>query len=90
MRSRAYPCLVWATPLAGTCVALLKATILIWVVLYVALFFPLSHDIRAGLHRSVLAGYITKPNTQVDARIIATLPSFARQYAAPIFARHHV
>lgn len=76
--------------LAGAAIGLIKGTIFVWIVLYVGLFFPLSRDIRADLHRSVLVGYVTWPNGLVDDRINALLPSFARPFVHPIFARHRV
>lgn len=84
------PVLGFGNALGGGAVGLLKAVAGVWVVLYIALFFPLSRDIRADLHRSALAQYITKPNATVDERLSATLPWFARPYAQPIFARHRV
>jgi membrane protein required for colicin V production len=82
------PVLGTGNALAGGAVGLAKGAIGVWIVLYVALFFPLSRDIRADLHRSVLAHYITQPNAMVDQKVIATLPWFVRPYVHPIFARH--
>jgi uncharacterized membrane protein required for colicin V production len=76
--------------LAGAALGLLKAAVAVWVVLYIALFFPLSHGVRADLHRSILARTIAGSNAAVDERLIATLPSFARPFVRPLFARHHV
>lgn len=84
------PVLGFGNAVAGGAIGLLKGVIGIWTILYIALFFPLSRDIRADLHRSALAGYITQPNALVDERLSASLPSFARPYAQPIFARHRV
>ena len=84
------PVLGLGNALAGAAIGFLKGAIGVWVILYIALFFPLSRDIRADLHRSTLVGYITRPNAMVDERIIATLPWFARPYVQPVFARHRV
>lgn len=84
------PVLGLGNALAGAAVGLLKAAIAIWIVLYVALFFPLSPGLRRELHRSVLVEYITAPNAAVDRAIISTLPTFARPFVRPIFARHQV
>lgn len=73
---------------AGGAVGLLKGAVGVWIILYVALFFPLSHDIRADLHRSVLARLITQPNARVDAAIVHSLPGFTRPLVAPLFAHH--
>ncbi|HET6894841.1 MAG TPA: CvpA family protein [Candidatus Baltobacteraceae bacterium] len=84
------PILGLGNALAGGAVGLLKGAAAVWVVLYIALFFPLTHDIRADLHRSVLAQIITQPNARVDDAIIGTLPAFARPVLQPVFARHRV
>ena len=84
------PILGFGNALAGAAVGILKGAIALWILLYVALFFPLSRDIREALHRSVLAGVITMPNEFVDRAIISTLPSFARPLTDPMFARHRV
>ena len=84
------PVLGLGNALAGGAIGVLKAAAAIWVVLYVALFFPLTRDIRADLHRSVLVQVITQPNTRVDDAIVSTLPAFARPVLLPVFARHRV
>lgn len=84
------PVLGVGNALAGGAIGLLKGLIGVWAILYIALFFPLSRDIRADLHRSTLAAYITRPNRVVDEKIIASLPWFARPFVHPIFARHRV
>ncbi len=84
------PVLGLGNALAGAGIGLIKGALGVWIILYVALFFPLSRDIRADLHRSRLVAYVTQPNPIVDKRIIATLPWFARPFVHPIFARHRV
>jgi membrane protein required for colicin V production len=84
------PVVGFGNALAGAAVGLLKGIIGIWAILYIALFFPLSRDIRADLHRSMLVAYITQPNAGIDERISETLPPFARPFAAPVFRRHRV
>lgn len=84
------PILGVGNALAGAAVGLLKGAIGVWIVLYVALFFPLSRDIRADLHRSVLAGILTMPDAYIDRQISGTLPWFAHPLTDPVFARHRV
>lgn len=84
------PVLGLGNALAGAGVGCLKGAFGVWLLLYVALFFPLSPEVRADLHRSVLVGYITRPNKAIDAKLSQALPSFARPFAAPMFARHRV
>lgn len=84
------PILGLGNALAGGAVGLFKGLAGVWIVLYVVLFFPLSRDIRADLHRSALVQLITQPNQRVDDAIIGTLPLFARPVVAPLFERHRV
>jgi hypothetical protein len=84
------PILGFGNALAGGAIGILKGLAGVWVVLYIALFFPLTRDIRADLHRSVLVQTITQPNARVDDALIGTLPSFARPLLQPVFARHRV
>lgn len=84
------PVLGTGNALLGAAVGLLKGAVLVWLVLYVALFFPLSPQIRADLHRSRLAAALTLPDARIDRAVIATLPSFARPFVRPYFAHHRV
>lgn len=84
------PFLGLGNALGGAAIGLVKAFVLVWLLLYVALFFPLSPDIRADLHRSVLVGYVTIPNNRVDDALMGTFPWFARPFAHYFFARHRV
>lgn len=84
------PVLGLGNALAGGAIGLLKGAVGLWVLLYVALFFPLSGDIRADLHRSVLVQILTQPDRRIDDAIIGTLPWFARPLIQPVFARHRV
>ena len=61
-----------------------------WVVLFVALFFPLSPDIRDGLHESQLAPYLTTYDGQVEEALLSTIPWFARPFVLPYFRRHRL
>ena len=76
--------------LGGAAIGICKAVLGIWLVLYIALFFPLTPDLRRDLHRSELVGYITQDNGRIDAAIKGTLPWFVRPFAQPFFNRHRV
>ena len=76
--------------LAGAAVGLLKGCVFVWLLLYVALFFPLSREIRGDFHRSALVNAFTRPDPGIDERISRTLPWFARPLLAPVFERHRV
>lgn len=74
----------------GACIGLLKGLVLIWTVLFVALYFPLTPDLRHDLHQSVLAAWITAPNGAIDDALSHFEPPFVGQFIDPIFERHHV
>lgn len=76
--------------LLGALVGLLKSAIFVWAIVYVALFFPLSHDLRSALHRSRVVALLEAGNPQIDDALRATLPAFVQPYAAPLFSRHRV
>jgi membrane protein required for colicin V production len=73
----------------GVVVGLIKAAVFCWFLLYVALFFPLSPDIRADLHRSPAVSFLTAPNDMVDRTVLSIIPWFMRPIANPYFWHHH-
>lgn len=74
----------------GAAIGFAKGAVLIWLVLFIALYFPLSPDIRRDLHKSHLAAYFTLPDPGIDRAIETTIPWFARPFLNPYFRRHHV
>jgi len=84
------PLLGLGNALGGAAIGFAKGAILLWLVLFVALFFPLSRDIRDGLHQSRLAPYLVTYDAQIDAAILSTIPWFARPFLLPYFRRHHL
>ena len=74
----------------GAIVGVGKALFGAWAVLYVALFFPLTADLRKDLHHSTLVVVVTQPNEQVDGVLRGTMPWFVRPFVGPIFAHHRV
>ena len=84
------PVLGFANNILGVPVGIVKAAVLVWAVIYVALFFPLPSDVRADLHHSPLVGLATQPNAQVDAAIVSTMPWFARPFVQGFLKSHRV
>jgi uncharacterized membrane protein required for colicin V production len=84
------PVLGLGNKLAGALVGFAKGAILLWLVLFVALFFPLSPDIRDGLHQSRLAPYLVIYDAPIDDAMLSTIPWFARPFVMPYFRRHHL
>ncbi len=83
------PVLGIGNSLAGAALGFAKGAIAIWLALYVALFFPLTPEIRQSLHASRLAPYFTEFDGLLDAAIESAVPEFARPMIDPYFARHH-
>lgn len=84
------PILGIGNALAGALVGVVKAAVFLAVVLWVALFFPLSPDIRADFHRSSFVALLTQPDQKIDDALNAVLPWFARPFARPFWDRHRV
>ncbi len=84
------PILNIGNSLGGAAIGFAKGAVLVWLVLFVALYFPLSPDIRRDLHDSHFAANFTEPDTTIDHAIEGTIPSFARPLLLPFFQRHHV
>ncbi len=84
------PVISFGNAIGGVLVGLTKAFVGAWAVLYVALFFPLTHDIRTDLRRSTMVGIVTQPNRTVDGLMRGALPSFVKPFADPIFTNHRV
>ncbi|TAM61398.1 CvpA family protein [bacterium] len=82
------PVLGTGNALIGGAIGLAKAAVLLWAVLYVALFFPLPTGMRADLARSPVTLFLTSPNARVDHGLQTMLPSVVEPYAHPLFQRH--
>jgi len=79
-----------ANALLGAVVGLLKSAVSAWAVVYVALFFPLTADVRDDLHRSHLVAVLESPNSAIDERVRDALPGFMRPFAQSLFEHHRV
>jgi uncharacterized membrane protein required for colicin V production len=84
------PILNIGNSLGGAAIGFAKGAVLIWLVLFIALYFPLSPDIRQDLHESHFAASFTAPNKPIDGVIESVIPWFARPALYPYFHRHHV
>ncbi len=84
------PVLGIGNALGGAFVGFFKGAVLLWLVLFISLFFPLSPDIRDGLHQSRLAPSLVTYDAPIDDAILSTIPWFARPFVLPYFRRHHL
>jgi len=67
-----------------------KATVFLWALLYVALFFPLGDAVRSDLHRAPLVGWLELPNGRLDDSLRDSLPPVVRPFVGYLFDAHHV
>ncbi len=74
----------------GSLVGVVKAGFLFWAIIYVALFFPLSPDLRNDLRHTFLIRYIVTPNENIDHNLREDLPWFVHPFVSPIFRRHEL
>lgn len=83
-----------ANGVAGALIGACKALVGAWAVMYVVLFFPLPNDLRADLHDSALAQFVTQPDAAVDGAVEGAvrtvMPWFARPFVGSFFAHHHI
>ena len=84
------PILGVANNVLGVPVGILKAAVLVWAIIYVALFFPLSSDVRHDLAQSTLVHVATTPNATIDDAVVSTMPWFARPFVQGFLKSHRV
>ena len=84
------PVLGLGNAIAGAFIGFAKGAILLWLVLFIALYFPLSPDIRADLHQSRLAPYLVSYDANIDNAVLSAVPWFARPFVMPYFRRHRL
>ncbi len=74
----------------GAAIGVFKTLLALWAIVYVALFFPLTRDLRGDLRHSASIALLESPNARVDAVVEGTLPWIVRPFVFPIFDRHRV
>jgi uncharacterized membrane protein required for colicin V production len=74
----------------GAGVGFVKALLFVWVIVYIALFFPLTKDLRADLHQSWFIAVLQAPDERLDGMMRNSLPWFVQPFAGPMFDQHKV
>lgn len=74
----------------GGLVASAKAVLLLWLLLFVALFFPISADVRAAMRASPSARAIDALDEPAYAMLESALPHTVRVVAASILKHHRL
>ena len=76
--------------IGGGIIGLMKGSVVIWVALFVALYFPLSTDIRNDLSIAKLPVFYTQQDPMIDNMIESITPWFGKPFIHPYIARHHL
>ncbi|HEU5480295.1 MAG TPA: CvpA family protein, partial [Candidatus Tumulicola sp.] len=76
--------------IGGGIVASAKAVLLLWLLLFVALFFPISADVRAAMRASPSARAIDALDTPAYAMLESALPRTVRVVAGSILKHHRL
>ncbi len=84
------PALGAGNAVGGGIIGFVKGAILLWVILFIALLFPLSTSVRTDLHRSHLVAILAQQNKRVDNAIYNRLPDLAKPLVKPILERQQV
>ena len=84
------PIISTVNALFGAVVGFAKALVFCWILVFAALFFPLTAALRDDLHQSRAIAFLQQPNQKVDDALRAALPPFVRPFATELFTRHRV
>lgn len=76
--------------IGGGIIGLLKGSVVIWIALFIALYFPLSPDIRSDLRIAKTPIYFTQQDTTIDGMIESITPWFGKPFIGPYIHRHHL
>jgi uncharacterized membrane protein required for colicin V production len=89
-RVTARPVLKVASGIGGGFVACAKAVLALWLILFIALFFPVAPDVRATLSRSPSVVAIEALDKPAYAMLSASLPRRARPLVRLFLDSHHL
>jgi membrane protein required for colicin V production len=76
--------------LGGALVGIVKGAVVVWLLLFIALFFPLTPQVREQLRNARLIGYFTAFDDTAGSAIERFAPPFAQPVIAPLLDRHHL
>lgn len=87
-RVASLPIIKVVSGIGGGIVASAKAVLLLWIVLFVSLFFPIAGDVRGAMRASPLARAIDSLDVPAYAMLESALPRDTRPFAND-FLKHH-
>jgi uncharacterized membrane protein required for colicin V production len=74
----------------GAVVGLAWSAVFCWLVLFVALYFPLGTDLRKDLGNSHLVALLEAPNPAIDDFLKKSMPWFMKPFSDGLFSNHKV
>lgn len=89
-RFTALPVISIASGVGGGLVASVKAVVLLWAILFIALFFPMDRQVRVALRASWSATLVESFDGPVISAIDAALPKFARPVWHVVMRNHRL
>jgi len=89
-RVTAQPVLRIASGIGGGIVACAKAVLLLWLILFIALFFPIANDVRTILKRSPSVEMIEALDRPAYAMLTASLPPRTHAFVRMFLDHHHL
>lgn len=89
-RVASLPIIKIVSGMGGGIVAAAKAVLLLWFLLFVALFFPISPDVRTAMRSSPSARAIDSLDTPAYAMLEGALPRSVRIVTASILKHHRL
>jgi membrane protein required for colicin V production len=84
------PVLGLVNSILGAVVGLAWSAVFCWLVLFIALYFPLSTDLRKDLGKSHLVAVLEGPNPAIDDFLKKSMPWFMKPFSDGIFNNHRV
>ena len=89
-RATSLPIIKVVSGVGGGVVAAAKAVLLLWLILFVALFFPIAPDVRAAMRASPSARTIDALDAPAYAMLEGALPKPVRVVASSILKHHRL
>jgi membrane protein required for colicin V production len=89
-RAASLPVIKIVSGIGGGLAAAAKAVLLLWVILFIALFFPISTDVRSALRASPSARVLDAMDVPVYAMLEGAMPRPVRVVTASILKHHRI
>jgi uncharacterized membrane protein required for colicin V production len=89
-RALSLPLIKVVSGIGGGIVASAKAVLLLWIILFVALFFPIATDVRTAMRASPSARAIDALDVPAYAMLEESLPKSVRLVADDILKHHRI